>query len=57
MYTPIHVYIYIYICMYLWGLCTYMWGVGVFAFVWAGCYILVPPPACKGAVGNSKSPL
>ena len=31
--------------MYLWGLCTYMWGVGVFAFVWAGCYILVPPLA------------
>ena len=47
MYTPIHVYIYIYICMYLWGLCTYMWGVGVFAFVWAGCYILVPPPLAK----------
>ena len=42
--------------MCLWGLCTYVWGVGVFAFVRAGSYTLVPP-ACKGAVGNSKSPL
>ena len=54
MYTPI--YVYIYICMYVsMGLCTYVRGVGIFAFVRAGCHILVAP-ACKGAVGNSKSP-
>ena len=37
------------------GLCTCVRGVGIFAFVRAGCHILVAP-ACKGAVGNSKSP-
>ena len=31
--------------MCLWGLCTYVWGVGVFAFVRAGSYTLVPPLA------------
>ena len=65
-----HIYMYIYICIHLYtyiyiymcvcvyvsmGLCTYVRGVSIFAFVRAGCYILVAP-ACKGAVGNSKSP-
>ena len=53
-YIGIHLYIYIYMYISI-GLCTYVRGVGIFAFVRAGCHILVAP-ACKGAVGNSKSP-
>ena len=66
MYIYVYIYIYIYVytyiriyicvCVYVsMGLCTYVRGVSIFAFVRAGCYILVAP-ACKSAVGNSKSP-
>ena len=56
MYTHIHVYIYIYVCIY--GAYAHICGVWVFLHLYGLAVIsLYPPPACKGAVGNSKSPL
>ena len=58
MYTPIHVYIYIYIYMYVsMGPMHIYVGCGCFCICMGWLLYPCTPPACKGAVGNSKSPL